>query len=124
MANDLPDGWHTVTPRLVVDDPANFVRFLVNVFGATGEYRTDVPSEMRIGDSTIMVSGAGLREPKCGFLYVYVDSTDAAYRRALDAGALSIEEPVETPYGDYRAMFTDPWGNDWQVATRAAQSGK
>jgi PhnB protein len=117
MVNSLPEGWHNVTPRLVVDDPLKLVRFLVDVFEAIGEYRSDAPSVMRIGDSNIMVSGAGQREPRLGFLYLYVDDVDATYKRALKAGAVSIEEPAETPYGDRRAMITDPCGNDWQIAT-------
>ena len=77
----------------------------------------DAPSLMRIGDSIIMVSAAGARKPKPAFLYLYVNDTDMTYRRALDAGAVSVEEPNETPYGDRRAMITDPCGNDWQIAT-------
>jgi PhnB protein len=49
-------------------------------------------------------------------LYVYVDDTDVTYRRALDAGALSMEEPLDTPYGDRRAMVRDPFGNIFQIA--------
>ena len=51
------------------------------------------------------------------FLYVYVDDTDAAYRRAIDAGARSLEEPSDMPYGDRRCMVEDRWGNTWQIAT-------
>ncbi len=50
------------------------------------------------------------------FLYVYVDDADAAYRRALAAGAVALEEPFDTPYGDRRAMVRDPFGNVWQIA--------
>ena len=63
-----------------------------------------------------MVSPAGERDLFPAFLYVYVDDADAAYRRALDAGAHSLEEPVETPYGDRRAMVRDPFGNVFQIA--------
>ncbi|MEO9263493.1 MAG: VOC family protein [Candidatus Baltobacteraceae bacterium] len=114
---EKPPGWHSVTPRLVVRDPAKLVAFLVHAFGASGEYLADAPSQMRIGDSIVMVSGAGPREPMPAFLYVYVDDADATYRRALGAGAVTVEEPAETPYGDRRAMVTDPWGNAWQIAT-------
>jgi uncharacterized glyoxalase superfamily protein PhnB len=51
------------------------------------------------------------------FLYVYVDDVDATYQRALKAGAVSIEDPRNVPYGDRRAMVKDPFGNDWQIAT-------
>ena len=78
---------------------------------------------MKIGDSIVMVSGAGPRDPTSAFLYVYVDDADATYRRALAAGARSREEPADTPYGDRRAMVTDAWGNDWQIATYIAPAG-
>jgi uncharacterized glyoxalase superfamily protein PhnB len=113
----LPEGWHSVTPRIVVDDPATLVEFLRRVFGATGDLRVDRPTVMRIGDSVLMISGAGPRAVMPAFLYVYVDDADAAYRRAVEAGAASIEEPRETPYGDRRAMVEDRWGNVWQIAT-------
>ncbi len=63
-----------------------------------------------------MVSPAVERAPFQAFLYIYVDDADAVYRRALDAGASSLEEPLETPYGDRRAMVRDPFGNIFQIA--------
>jgi uncharacterized glyoxalase superfamily protein PhnB len=75
---------------------------------------------MRIGDSLILVSdGGGARETRETFLYVYVENTDKIYRRVLEGGALSIENRVDTPYGDRRATVQDPWGNTWQIATHA-----
>jgi PhnB protein len=74
---------------------------------------------MRIGDSLIMVSdGGGVRESRPTFLYVYVENTDETYQCALEADALTIEKPVDMPYGDRRATVQDPWGNIWQIATR------
>jgi PhnB protein len=116
-AKSTPDGWHSVTPRLVVHDPALLVRFLKSTFDADGEHTANAPSQMKIGDSMVMVSAAGARDANPSFLYVYVDDVDATYRRALQAGAASIEEPQEVPYGDRRAMVKDPCGNDWQIAT-------
>ncbi len=78
---------------------------------------TDAPSQIRIGDSIVMVSGVGPRDAMPSFLYVYVDDTDATYKRALEAGAVTLEEPSDMPYGDRRAMVKDPCGNDWQIAT-------
>jgi uncharacterized glyoxalase superfamily protein PhnB len=117
-ANPAPEGWHTITPRIVASGPEELVAFIKQVFGATGEYETAVPTQLLIGDSILMISDAGARNAMTAFLYVYVDDTDATYRRALSAGARSIEEPVETPYGDRRAMVEDQWGNTWQIATR------
>ena len=117
-----PAGFHSVTPRMVVSDAMAAAAFLRAVFGATGEVRDDGPAEIRIGDSVVMVSAAGRREPFPAFLYVYVDDADGAYQRALAAGAVALEEPFDTPYGDRRAMVRDPSGNVFQIASRAGAS--
>jgi PhnB protein len=117
MPRTHPQGWHTITPRIVVEDAAALVAFLKHVFGATGELRDDAPSVITIGDSLLMISASGTREVFPAFLYVYVDDVDAAYQRALDAGAVSLEAVWNTPYGDRRGMVKDPWGNVWQLAT-------
>ena len=117
MTKSTPEGWHSITPRLVVDDTAKLVAFLKQVFDATGDHQTERPSVIKIGDSNVMVSGVGPREAMPAFLYLYLDDVDARYKRALEAGAVSIEEPAETPYGDRRAMIEDPCGNVWQIAT-------
>jgi uncharacterized glyoxalase superfamily protein PhnB len=89
------------------------------VFNATGELRAGMPSEIKIGDSIVMISdGGGQRETMPAFLYVYVEDADETYRLAFDAGAESLEKPTDMPYGDRRAMVLDPWGNTWQIATR------
>ncbi len=113
----VPEGWHTVTPRLFAKDPAKLVDFLKHAFGATGGFRDDGPTDVRIGDSIVMVSGTDFRGATEAFLYLYLDDTDAAYRRALEAGASSLEAPQDMFYGDRRAMVKDPFGNTWQIAT-------
>ena len=113
----LPDGWHSIVPRIVVDDVAGLVDFLRRTFGATGELATDRPTMMRIGDAVLMISGVGPRPATAAFLYVYVDDTDATHRAATTAEARTIEAPLDTPYGDRRAMVEDRWGNVWQIAT-------
>ena len=110
MACALPAGWHTVTPRIVVEDPAAFVAFLKRVFDAAGEFQASRPSEIAIGDSLLMVSAAVSREPFPAFLYVYVENADATYQRALDEGAVSVEAVWDTPYGDRRGMVRDRLG--------------
>ena len=117
MTKWIPEGWHSVTPRLVSHDAAKLVQFLKQAFGATGELRTERPSVMRIGDSLVMVSSVGPRAAMPAFLYLYVDDIDATYQRALAAGAVSLEEPSDMPYGDRRGMVEDPCGNVWQIAT-------
>ena len=119
MVKFQPDGWHTITPRIIVRDPENFITFLKTVFDAQGELHPGRPAEMRIGDSIVMVSdGGSLRESSTAFLYVYVVDVDANYARAIASGATSLEVPADMPYGDRRAMVRDPWGNTWQIATR------
>ena len=113
----VPEGRHTVTPRLFVDQPAKLVEFLKRAFGATGEFEEHAPTDVRIGDSIVMVSGTQFREANTAYLYLYLEDTDDAYRRALEAGATSLEEPKDQFYGDRRAMVKDPFGNTWQIAT-------
>jgi PhnB protein len=113
----VPEGWHTVTPRLFAKDPVKLVDFLKHAFGASGTFREDGPTEVRIGDSIVMVSGTDFREATEAFLYLYLEDTDTAYRRALEAGATSLEAPQDMFYGDRRAMVKDPSGNVWQIAT-------
>jgi uncharacterized glyoxalase superfamily protein PhnB len=118
-----PAGFHSVTPRLVVADVEGQVEFLRTVFDASGEIPTGRPAEIRIGDSLVMVTSAGERELFPAFLYVYVDDADRRYRLALQAGALSLEAPLDTPYGDRRAMVRDRFGNIFQIAHRKAEPG-
>lgn len=112
-----PEGWHTLTPRLVVDDPARLVAFLIDVFDARAELSADAPAIVRIGDSKVMVSSTQARAATSSLLHVYVDDADETYERAIAAGATAIEEPADMPYGDRRAMIADPYGNQWQIAT-------
>ena len=113
----VPEGWHSKTPRLVVPGAAQLVRFLIDAFEANGSFRNDGPSEIHIGDSIVMVSEAGVRDAMPAFLYLYLDDTDIAYQRAVEAGATVIEEPQDMFYGDRRATVRDPFGNIWQIAT-------
>ncbi|WP_255208648.1 VOC family protein [Paraburkholderia youngii] len=118
MSKFRPDGWHTVTPRIVVSDPENLITFIKMVFQAEGEFHHGRPAEIMIGDSVVMVSGGdGLRDPMPAFLYVYVEDADSTYERAIAANAISLEVPTDMSYGDRRAMVRDPWGNRWQIAT-------
>jgi PhnB protein len=117
MKKWIPKGWHSVTPRLVARDPATLVKFLKRAFAATGEFHAESPSVIKIGDSLVMISGVGPRKAMPTLLYLYVEDIDAAYRRALKAGAVSVEEPQDLPYGDRRGIVKDPSGNIWQIAT-------
>ncbi|MEO8539523.1 MAG: VOC family protein [bacterium] len=112
-----PSGYHTLTPRLFVKDPAAEIAFLKRVFGASGELQANVPSEIRIGDSLLLLSGVEVRQPTRSVFYVYVEDVEATHQRALQAGAVSMEEPQDVPYGDRRCMIEDPSGTVWQIAT-------
>lgn len=119
--NYAPKGWPVLIPRIVVDEPERLVNFVKNVFGASGNFSEERPTELRIGESVLMISGTTDRAPTPAFLYVYVENADLTYQRALDGGATSIEEPRDLPYGDRRAMVRDSWGNAWQIATHSGR---
>jgi hemoglobin len=109
-------GFHSVTPRIVTGDVDGLVAFLRSTFGAIGDVEAGRPAEIRIGDSLVMISEVAERDAFPAFLYVYVGDADTTYERALTAGATSVEAPLDTPYGDRRAMVRDPFGNIFQVA--------
>ncbi len=116
MGGHQPRDRHSVIPRIFTADVAGLAGFLRTVFDAVGDVHADRPAEMQIGDSVVMVSGG--RDPMPACLYVYVKDADAVYERAVAAGAESLEAPLDTFYGDRRAMVRDGWGNLWQIATR------
>jgi PhnB protein len=119
-----PDGYHSVTPYLVVPGVAKLIDFLKQAFDATEIERMAKPdgsimhAEVRIGDSVVMMGEAGGKfQPMPAMVYLYVDDTDASYRRALQAGATSVMEPADQFYGDRNAGVRDPSGNMWWIAT-------
>ena len=118
-----PPGFHSGTPRIVVTDVRGQADFLQAVFDATGDVPSGRPAELRIGDSLVMVSPVGDRDLFPALLYVYVEDADRTYRKAVSAGAHSLEEPLDTPYGDRRAMVRDPYGNVFQIAHRIPATG-
>lgn len=120
MPGPSPTGYHSVTPRIFVENPARAVEFLRAAFDAVGDFNPDLPAELTIGDSMVLVSGTQVRAATSSFFYLYVADIDATYARALAAGAISLEEPKDVPYGDRRAMVEDPFGNAWQIATMLA----
>ncbi|MEO8700258.1 MAG: dienelactone hydrolase family protein [Kofleriaceae bacterium] len=113
-------AWPTIIPRIFTPEPAEVVRFAHEVFGATGELPEHAPAQLRIGDSVIMASdGGGVRPPQTATLYIHVADVDAAYARALAAGATSLEAPKLQPWGDRVALVRDRTGNVWQIGTSA-----
>jgi uncharacterized glyoxalase superfamily protein PhnB len=120
----IPDGYHTVTPYLVVEGAAKLIDFLKQAFGAEEIFRMPGPggqighAEVRIGDSVIMMSDATAEyRPMPSMIHLYVNDADAFYKRALQAGATSLREPADQFYGDRTAGVKDPVGNQWYIAT-------
>jgi uncharacterized glyoxalase superfamily protein PhnB len=120
----IPDGFHTVTPYLLVDDAAGLIPFLERAFGATLLGRYDSPdgrlmhASLQIGDSKVMMGQAAEQWPAMpAMLHLYVEDVDAVYRRAVEAGARSIREPEDQFYGDRSGGVVDPAGNQWWITT-------
>lgn len=118
------EGFSTVTPYVAVVEVERLLSFAKEVFGAVETERSTgsaggVHCELRIGDSMLMFGGGSSvrgRE-KLNALHVYVPDADAVYRRALEAGAESLYEPQDKPYGARDAGVKDPTGNVWFIAT-------
>jgi PhnB protein len=120
----IPDGFHSVTPYLMVQGVAALIDFLKQAFGAEEIFRMPRPdgaimhAEVKIGDSMIMMGEAmGEHEPMPGSIYLYVSDTDAVYHRALQAGATTVMEPGDQFWGDRQGGIKDPVGNHWWIAT-------
>ena len=119
-----PEGYHNVTPYLVVQDIEALITFLKDAFDAEETERVPGPdgkarhAEVRIGDSVVMMGTARGKPPIPGMLYVYTEDVDTAYSRALKAGGESIAQPENQFYGDRTAGVTDSQGNIWYLATR------
>jgi PhnB protein len=127
MAADVspvPEGHHTVTPYLLVEDAHGLLEFVQQAFGATVLDASLTPdgnvqhAEFRIGDSIVMLGGANDQwSPMPCMLHLYVEDVDTVYRKALEAGAESIRVPEDMFYGDRSGGVRDPFGNQWWIAT-------
>jgi PhnB protein len=128
----IPDGYHTVTPYLIVSDAAKALDFYQNAFGATVIARMDGPggkvmhAEIQVGDSRIMIGGEcpqmNARSPKTlggspVTLALYVEDSDALTIRATEAGATVIRPIQDQFYGDRSAVVADPFGHSWNIST-------
>ena len=120
----IPDGYQTVTPYLTIENPEAVMDFLKKAFDAQETYamRDDKGqvqhAEMKLGTSMLMFGRAhGEWHARPGNFYLYVEDCDAAYKRAIAAGAKSISEPADQFYGDRHGGVADPEGNNWWVAT-------
>lgn len=122
--NAIPKGYHTMTPCLVAEGASKLIDFLKKAFEAEEIFRMARPdggimhAEIKIGDSMVMLGDATEQwKPITGAIYLYVNDADAVYKRALQAGATSIVEPVDQFYGDRHGGVKDPAGNIWWIAT-------
>jgi uncharacterized glyoxalase superfamily protein PhnB len=120
----IPDGFHTVTPYLVVEEVPRLIEFLAAAFGGEETARTTAPdgrimhAQVKIGDSVVMMGGATEEFPALQTaIYLYVEDTDATYERAVQAGGESLFEPDDQFYGDRMAGVRGPAGNFWWIAT-------
>lgn len=132
MVKPIPDEYPRVMPYLIVDGAAAAIDFYKSVLGAGERMRMSGPdgrvghAELELGQAVIMLADEnpemGIHGPtKFGgtpvTLHVYVEDADAAFARALSAGATSLRPIEDQFYGDRSGQFEDPFGHRWNVAT-------
>jgi uncharacterized glyoxalase superfamily protein PhnB len=131
-AKPIPEGYHTVTPHLVIRDAAKAIEFYKKAFGAEERFRMPGPdgklmhAEIKIGDSIVMMSDEfpqmGNKSPKTlggnvGGLMIYTKDVDAAFAQAIAAGATEKSPPTDMFWGDRFCHVEDPFGHGWSIAT-------
>jgi len=125
-ATFMRPGFHTITPYLVIPRAAQLIEFLKTSFGATERLRVPVPdgpglimhAEVSIGNSIVEVADANEAFPAAPTaIHLYLSDADAAYDRAIQAGATSLYPPVDQPWGDRQGAVKDASGNVWYIAT-------
>jgi PhnB protein len=133
QVNAVPQGYHTLTSYLVVQDANRAIDFYKQAFGAQEVMRMAGPggkighAELKIGDSMVMLSdempgGGGGRSPQSlggstVSMFLYVDDVDATFNQAVKAGAKADAPPTDMFWGDRFGRLTDPFGHLWGVAT-------
>jgi PhnB protein len=128
----IPEGYHTLTPYLAVDDAAKAIDWYKKAFSAKERMRMDAPggkighAELEIGDSLVMLSDpfpqASTRPPKelggtSSSVFMYAEDVDAVVQKAVDAGATVAMEVADQFWGDRFGTITDPFGHLWSIAT-------
>jgi PhnB protein len=128
----IPEGYHTLSPSLTVDNAAGAIEFYKRAFGAKERMRMDGPggtiahAELQIGDSILMLNDpfpqASTKPPKevggtTVTLFLYVEDVDAVFQQAIDAGATSTMPVDDMFWGDRFGSITDPYGHAWGIAT-------
>lgn len=120
-----PTTYNSVSPYLIVDGANQTIEFLVAVFDAKELRRVAdaagkvMHAEVRIDDSVLMLAdGTGNWHPIPSHVHVYVKDMDAAYKRALEVGAISVQEPMKQEDEDRRSGVKDSGGTTWWIATK------
>ncbi|MGH7404395.1 MAG: VOC family protein [Candidatus Methylomirabilales bacterium] len=120
-----PQGYTSVAPYLIVDGGSATIEFLVRVFNAVELRRFPdstgrlMHAEVRIDDTVVMIADGGEGWPPIAAqVHVYVADVDATYRRALEAGAASVQHPVKKDDADKRGGVKDAGGTTWWIATK------
>ncbi|MEJ2193846.1 MAG: VOC family protein [Ignavibacteriaceae bacterium] len=120
----IPENYPRVSPYLIVKDCSKTIEFLKYVFGAVEREKMEMPdgtinhAEVTISDSVIMMGKATENhQPQNAMLYIYVEDTDAVYKRAIEKDAISVMKPADQFYGDRNAGVKDGDGVNWWMAT-------
>lgn len=120
----VPEGYHTVTPFLLVEDAEQLIEFIQKAFGGTVNYMMKSDdgkvrhSTVKIGDSLVMISsGTEQFQSMPCMLHLYLEDVDSVYEQALLAGGKSLRKPENQFYGDRSAGIQDKWNNQWWMAT-------
>ena len=128
----VPEGYHTLTPYLAVDDAAAAIEYYQRAFGAKESVRMEGPdgkighAELEIGDSRVMIADpfpqSSTRPPKelggtTANVFMYAENVDEVLQQAIDAGATMLMPPEDMFWGDRMGSITDPFGHVWNIAT-------
>jgi PhnB protein len=121
----IPEGFHTVTANIIVDDAASAIAFLKRAFGATERYRLMMSNgkvahcELALGDSVVNLGESMEGFPAHGLVaQIYVENSDALFDRAVAAGASVVMPMTDMFFGSREGRVSDPFGNIWTIATR------
>ena len=135
MAKPIPEGYHSVTPYLIVDNAAEAIEFYKRAFGAEEKFRLPMGdrighAEIKIGDSFVMLAdefpdmghlGPRARGGTTVSLMIYLPDVDTALKKAIEAGATELR-PLENQFwGDRMGTLTDPFGHQWSLATHVEE---
>ena len=128
----IPDGYHSITPYLIVNNAARALDFYRDAFGATELMRMEQPggkvghAEIQIGDSRVMLADEfpemGAKSPTSiggspVGLMLYVEDVDTRFKQAIAAGAQELRPVQDQFYGDRSGTLLDPFGHQWTIGT-------